>query len=310
MQHRSLPLALTGLCAAAALALSASVSSPANEQRTFATAREAAHAMLAAAEADDVPALLLLLGPEGKDVIRSGDPVEDKNNRAKFVDKAKQSLQVKINARDESHAIILIGADDYPFPIPLTRSAGRWHFDTPTGREEILARRIGSNELDAIAACNAYVDAQYDYATEDRNKNGVPEYARKLISSPGQRDGLFWPESDAPPTKFAAGVNRAMAEGYRKQNGTPTPHHGYYFRILMAQGPNAADGAIEYVQHNSMIGGFGLVAWPAEYGVSGIKTFIVNQDRVIYDKDLGPSTTANAEAIATFNPDRTWSRVR
>jgi hypothetical protein len=154
------------------------------------------------------------------------------------------------------------------------------------------------------------VDAQYDYATEDRNKNGIPEYARNLISSPGKRDGLFWPESDVPPTQFAAGVKRAESEGYTKENDTPTPYHGYYFRILMAQGPKARGGAMDYIQHGSMIGGFGLVAWPAEHGVSGVQTFLVNQDGVIYEKDLGPSTSATAEAMTTFDPDNTWRRVR
>ena len=300
-------LALTGLFAATALAFSASISRPADGQRTFATPREAAQALLAAAEANDEPALLLLLGADGNDVINSGDAVEDKNNRAMFVDKAKRSLREKIGAANPNEAIILVGADNYPFPIPLSRAAGRWYFDTPAGRTEILARRIGSNELDAIAACKAYVDAQYDYANEDRNNNGVPEYARKLISSPGQRDGLFWPGPDAPPTKFAADVSKARAAGYANQEA---PYHGYYFKILMSQGQHARGGAIDYLQHKSMIGGFGLVAWPAEYGVSGIKTFIVNQGGVVYEKNLGPSTRVNAEAMTAFDPDKTWARVR
>jgi hypothetical protein len=205
---------------------------------------------------------------------------------------------------------VLLGADAFPFPIPLAKTGDRWHFDTAAGKTEILARRIGSNELDAIAACKAYVDAQYDYAAEDRNKNGIPEYARKMISSPGKRDGLFWPESDAPPTRFAAGVKKAQEEGYRQEGETPTPYHGYNFRILMAQGPKAHGGALEYLQHGSMIGGFGLVAWPAEYGVSGIKTFLVNQDGVVFEKDLGSSTSATAIAMKVFDPDRTWRRVR
>src|SRR5262249_3321537 len=154
-------------------------------------------------------------------------------------------MKERIDPANANRARLLIGADGFPFPIPLVRTAGQWYFDTPAGKTEILARRIGSNELDAIAASKAYVDAQYDYATEDRNKNGIPEYARKLISSPGKRDGLFWPESDAPPTQFTAEVKRAQSEGYRKEGDTPTPYHGYYFRILMAQGPNARGGALE-----------------------------------------------------------------
>jgi hypothetical protein len=310
MQHKSLLPRLTLPLAVTVLAVSAWASAPGVGQRTFATPQEAAGALLVAAEADDVSALMQIFGPGADDILNSGDAVQDQNNRARFVKRAKQSLKEKINGANANHATLLIGADGYPFPVPLVRTAGRWRFDTPEGKTEILARRIGSNELDAIAACKAYVDAQYDYSTEDRNKNGIPEYARKLISSPGKRDGLFWPEADAPPTQFAAGVKRAQSEGYRKEGDTPASYHGYYFKILLAQGPKARGGALEYIQHDSMIGGFGLVAWPAAYGVSGIKTFLVNQDGVIYEQDLGASTSAAAEAITTFDPDRTWQRVR
>lgn len=310
MQRKSLSPGFTLLLVVAVLALSAWASAPATGQRTFATPQQAARALLAAAEAGDLPALTQIFGPEADQILSSGDAVADRASRARFVDKAKQSLKEKIDPANANRATLLIGADGFPFPIPLLRTAGRWYFNTEEGKHEILARRIGSNELDAIAACKAYVDAQYDYATEDRNKNGIPEYARKLISSPGKRDGLFWPESDAPPTQFAAGVKKAQSEGYQKEDNTPTPYHGYYFRILTAQGPKARGGALDYVQHGSMIGGFGLVAWPAEYGVSGIKTFLVNQDDVIYEKDLGPSTGAAVKAITVFDPDRTWRRVR
>jgi len=292
------------------LASAAWASAPAGSQRTYATPQEAAKALVVAGEADDVAALAKIFGPEADEILKSGDAVEDKNNRARFVKRAKQSLEVRINPVNANRAGLLIGADRFPFPIPLVRSAGRWHFDTPAGKTEILARRIGSNELDAIATCKAYVDAQYDYAAEDRNKNGIPEYARKLISSPGKRDGLFRPESDAPDTQFTAAVKKAQSEGYRKQGDTPTPYHGYYFRILKAQGPKARGGALEYIQHGSMIGGFGLVAWPVEYGVSGIKTFVVNQDGTIYEKDIGARTSAAAEAMMAFAQDRTWRRVR
>jgi hypothetical protein len=251
-----------------------------------------------------------IFGPEGDEILNSGDAVADRASRTRFVDRAKQSLKQKIDPANPNRATLLVGADGFPFPIPMLRTAGRWYFNTGEGKHEFLARRIGSNELDAIAACKAYVDAQYDYATEDRNKNGVPEYARKLISSPGKRDGLFWPQSDAPPTQFVAGVKKAQSEGYQKEDNAATPYHGYYFRILTAQGPKARGGALDYVQHGLMIGGFGLVAWPAEYGVSGIKTFLVNQDDVIYEKDLGPSTGAAVKAITVFDPDRTWRRVR
>jgi hypothetical protein len=295
--------------AATVLAATVLASVPGAGQRTFATPREAARALLLAAEADDVSALTKIFGPEAEEILNSGDAVADQNNRARFVKRAKQSLRERSDPANANRATLLVGADGFPFPIPLVRTAGRWHFDAPKGKNEILARRIGSNELDAIAACKAYVNAQYDYATEDRNKNGIPEYARKLISSPGKRDGLFWPASDAPPTQFASQVRRAESEGYRKEGDTPTPYHGYYFRVLLAQGPKASDGTMEYIQHGLMIGGFGLVAWPAEYGVSGIKTFLVNQDGIIYEKDLGASTSAAREAITVFDPDETWRRV-
>ncbi len=296
--------------AATVLASSLLAKAPGDGQRTFATPQEAAQALMVAAEADDLGALNKMFGPGAAEILNSGDVVEDKNNRAWFVKRAKQSLKEKISPADGNRATLLVGADGFPFPVPLVRTAGRWYFDAPAGKTEILARRIGSNELDAITTCKAYVDAQYDYASEDRNKNGVPEYARKLISSPGKRDGLFWPGPDTPPTEFAAGVKRAQSEGYRKEGELPTPYHGYYFRILTAQGPAARGGALDYLQHELMIGGFGLVAWPVEYRVSGIMTFVVNQDGVIYQKDLGSSTNAAAGAMTAFDPDKTWRRVR
>jgi DUF2950 family protein len=277
---------------------------------SFATPGQAARALLVAAEAGDVSALTQIFGPGSDEVLSSGDPVQDKNTRAQFVKRARRLLQERIDPANVNRAVLLIGADRFPFPIPLVRSGGRWHFDAAAGKTEILARRIGSNELDAIAACKAYVDAQYDYASEDRNKNGIPEYARTLISSPGKRDGLFWPESDTPPTQFGEEVKKAQSEGYRREGDKRIPYHGYYFKILLSQGPKAKGGALDYVQHGSMIGGFGLVAWPAEYRVSGIKTFIVNQDGVIYEKDLGSSTGAAVDDMTTFDPDTTWHRVR
>jgi Protein of unknown function (DUF2950) len=310
MELRSLFLRLALPFTVAVVAASAWAAPSLGEQRTFGTPREAAQALLAAAEAADVSALVAIFGQGADEILNSGDAVEDKHNLARFVKRAKQSLKERVDPANPNRANLLLGPDNFPFPIPLVRTAGRWHFDTPSGKAEILARRIGSNELDAIAACKAYVEAQYDYATEDRNQNGVPEYARRLISSPGKRDGLFWPGSDAPPTAFAENVKRAQSEGYRKEGEAPAPYHGYYFRVLLAQGPKARGGALDYIQHGSMIGGFALVAWPVDHGVSGMKTFLVNQDGVIYEKDLGPSTSTTAEAMTAFDPDSTWRRVR
>ena len=207
MQHKSLLPGVTLPLAVTALAVSVWGAALESEQRTFATPREAAQALMSAAEMGDVSALSAIFGKGADEILNSGDAVEDKNNVARFVKRAKQSLKERVDPANPNHASLLIGLDNFPFPIPLVKTAGRWHFDTPTGKAEILARRIGSNELDAIAASKAYVDAQYDYATEDRNKNGIPEYARRLISSPGKRDGLFWPGSDAPPTAFNAAIS-------------------------------------------------------------------------------------------------------
>jgi hypothetical protein len=310
MQLKFLCPGLALLFVAGLLTVSASDAAPAPTQQIFTTPWQAGRALLTAAKADDITTLMKIFGPDADEILNSGDAVTDKATRTKFVEKAKRSMIVKIDADDPNEATLLIGVDRFPFPIPLAKHAGHWYFDTKEGKTEILARRIGSNELDAIANCKAYVDAQYDYASEDRNKNGVPEYARRLISSPGKQDGLFWPEADAPPTQLAADLKRAQSEGYRKEGEAPSPYHGYYFRILTAQGPGARGGAREYIEHNLMIGGFALVAWPAEYRVSGVKTFLVNQDGIIYEKDLGTSTSTAVEKMVAFNPDSTWQRIR
>jgi len=299
-------LSFSSITLAASLTACVIAAGAALEQRTFATPRQAARALLTAAEGTDLPALKNIFGPGADDVLNSGDPVEDKNNRAQFVKKARQSMKIRLGPGAATRATLSIGADAFPFPIPLVRTDGRWRFATQAGRREILARRIGSNELDAIAACRAYVDAQYDYASEDRNHNGVPEYARKLISSPGKRDGLFWPGADAPPTQLTSDIKKAQAEGYQKG----TPYHGYYYRILLAQGQKARGGALDYVQHGEMIGGFALLAWPAEHDKSGVKSFLVNQDGVVYEKDLGEATATVAENITKFNPDPSWRKVK
>ena len=280
-------------------------------QKSFATAKEAARALLAAAEADDVAALLLLFGPGGQEIVASGDPVQDRNHRSQFVTNAKKSLKMEHDPNNPNCVRILLGKDDYPFAVPLVRTNGRWRFDTQKGKVELLARRIGSNELDAIGACSAFVGAQYEYASEDHNSNGVREYAQKLISSPGTKDGLFWPtSSDEPESPIAARVTKAIAEGYTKTGDKPVPYRGYYFRILTSQGKQAPGGAMDYLVRGMMIGGFGLIAWPAEYGISGIKTFMVNQDGVIYERDLGVNTAEIAQSMVQFNPNKTWHVLR
>ena len=285
--------------------------SSAGAQKSFATANQAAKALLAAAEADDEAALLLLFGQGGQEIVTSGDPVEDKNHRSRFAANAKKSLKLQHDPQNPNRVRILLGKDDYPFAVPIIKTNGRWRFDTPRGKLELLARRIGSNELDAIATCSAFVGAQYEYASEDHNSNGVREYAQKLISSPGTKDGLFWPaSSDESESPIAAQVTKAIAEGYTRTGDKPVPYHGYYFRILKSQGTQAPGGAKDYLVRGMMIGGFGLIAWPAEYGVSGIKTFMVNQDGVIYERDLGTNTAKVVQSMIQFNPNKTWHALR
>jgi Protein of unknown function (DUF2950) len=224
-----------------------------------------------------------------------------------------------VEAYDAGHTLVAngdtvtvrVGADDWPLPIPLVKQGERWRFDARQGREEIIARRIGRNEIYTTQTCLAYVDAQREYYAEDRNGDGILEYARQFASTAGKRDGLYWPtQPGEPPSPLGDLVARARAEGYRRSDGGgPTPYYGYLYRMLTAQGPAAPGGAYDYVVRGHMIAGFALVAFPAQYGVSGVMTFIVNHDGVVYQKDLGPSTRSIAVAMRTFNPDGTWAKV-
>jgi hypothetical protein len=269
-------------------------------QRTFGTPQEAAHALAAAAEANDTAALLKILGPEGKDIVSSGDANEDKSGRAEFARLAAEKLEIRQDEADRN--TILAGSQEWPFPIPLIRKDGVWRFDSTAGRVEVLARRIGRHELDAIEVCRGYVEAQMDYATQHHTGTTM-QYAQKIVSSPGKKDGLYWEgeRESLVPKSFAGAAAAMFAEGKK-----PVPYHGYYFHVLKAQGPDAEGGAADYVVKGEMIGGFALVAFPAEYGVSGILTFIVNQRGIVYSKDLGPNTMTLARQMTSFNPDKTW----
>jgi hypothetical protein len=273
-------------------------------QRTFSTPREAAAALVDAAEQNDTAALLKLLGPGGKDIVESGDPADDLAMHAQFAARARVRMEVHSDRDNPNRARIDVGEENWPFPVPLVREKGQWHFDAATGRIEILARRVGRNELTAIDVCRAYVEAQMQYASRDRDAHGMLKYAQKIISSPGQKDGLYEegePESLAPKS-FAA----AAAVVLQRQGVQPIPYHGYYYHLLKAQGPDAPGGALDYVVKGDMIGGFALVAWPAVYGVSGIQTLIVNHLGIVYEKDLGPQTGTLARQMTRFNPDKTW----
>ena len=278
------------------------------EPRRFRSAEAAVQALVAALRTGDTKTLLGVLGSEGRGLIVSGDPVGDRQGRERFVEAYDASHRL-VAAADT--AILHIGPDGWPFPIPLVKDEKRWRFDPRRGREEIIARRVGRNELSTMQVCLAYVDAQREYYAQDRDGDGILEYAQRFDSGAGKRDGLYWPTPPAePPSPLGNLVVSAQAKGYRRsQTAGQTPFHGYLFRILTGQGPAARDGAYDYVVNGHMIAGFGLVAFPAEYGASGVMTFIVNHDGVVYQKDLGSATGRTASTMHRFDPDATWTTV-
>ena len=296
--------ALVPVMVAALLGAAVSV---AHGQQAFKTPDDAASALAAAAKGNDMKAIVTVLGPDGEDIVSSGDEVADAETRQKFV--AAYDAKHRIAMEGDDKAIMVIGPEDFPLPIPLLRKDGMWRFDTAAGRTEILLRRIGKNELDAIQTCLAYVDAQNEYAEKDRVGASSNSYAQRIISQPGKQDGLYWPsskgEEESPLGEFIA---QATRQGYRAGAGR-TPYRGYYFKILTKQGPSAEGGKIDYVFQGRMIGGFALVAYPAEYRNSGVMTFIVNHAGIVFEKDLGPGTAKLAERMTSFNPDRTWQKT-
>jgi DUF2950 family protein len=293
--------------AGAFLILSAAQAAPQAGQQTFATPQEAAQAVIEAAERNDTAALLKAFGTNGKDIVESGDPQQDQTGRADFARLAQQKLQISQDRSNPNRAALAVGPQDWPFPVPLVRQNGRWYYDSAAGRTEILAHRIGENEVNAVEVCRGYVEAQMEYASRDRNADGVLEYAQRIASSPGKHDGLYTEGSESlVPKAFANAASADAAQGSRKADR----YHGYYFAILKAQGPDAPGGAFNYVVKGKMIGGYALVAWPAEYGVSGIQTFIVNHSGIVYKKDLGPNTPALARQITRYNPDKSWRAVK
>ncbi len=276
----------------------------------FASTADAIKALQTAVDADDSPAMRAIFGPEVSQII-SGDKVQDDQEFANFAKIMKESCTV--SNIDDSKVVLDLGSESWPFPIPLVKQKdGQWYFDTLAGKEEIINRRVGDNELNTIAIFRAYVDAQRQYASEDRDGSEVLKYAQKMKSTPGKKDGLYWdaPE-DAEQSPFGPLVANAHAEGYgpRKEGDAPQPYHGYYYKILKAQGGNVPGGAYNYVINGNMIGGFALIAWPATYGQSGIMTFVVNQQGKIYQKSLGANTAAIAKDITAYNPDKSWTQV-
>lgn len=277
-------------------------------QRDFASIDDAVGALIAAARSDDTRALVKVLGSEAEPAIDSGDRVQDRNARGRFVRayEAKHAL----SRSSTGEATLLVGADEWPFPYPLTQSNGRWRFDSAAGTEEIVNRRVGANELSTIQSCLAFVDAEREYYMRNPQRNALLQFSQKLVSTTRQKDGLYWPTTgDEPPSPLGEGFARAQGEGYFEKGASKSePFRGYIYRLLTAQGPNARGGAYSYLVDDKMIGGFALIAIPAEYGRSGVMSFIVNHDGEVFSKDLGPDTTTEAQAIQSFDPDSSWRR--
>lgn len=298
------------VCAATTLLAAAAkeeAAAPVANQKQFATAKEAADDLIKAAESYDLPALQEILGPDSTDILTSEDPVQDKLRATEFVAKAKEKEQVVVADKNPNHAVLSVGNDNWELPIPLVKNKGKWSFDTKIGREEILNRRIGANELDAISICRGFVEAQHEYAEEKHDDSKVNQYAQKIISTPGKHDGLAWKEADGSwGGPVGETVAKAIEQGYSKQG---QPYHGYYFKVLKGQGPDAPMGEMDFVVAGAMIGGFALAAAPADYRVTGVQTFIVGPDGVVYQKDLGPDTLKTFETMDRYNPDKTWKET-
>jgi hypothetical protein len=285
----------------------AAAQTPPDAQKTFATAEEAADALIAAAGTFDRDALRVILGPDADYLVAPGEPAQDRQVVMAFAEKAREKKAVVKDPNNANRATVVVGRLDWPLPIPLVREGGRWRFDADAGREETLNRRIGGNELDAIEICRGYVEAQRQYALVRHEGSPVNQYAQRIISSPGKQDGLAWRGPDGTwGGPIGENVARAIEAGYADK---ALPYHGYYFKVLKGQGQSAPLGEMDFVVNGVMIGGFALVAAPAEYGVTGLKTFIVSHDGVVYEKDFGEKTLDAFRAMERYNPDKTWTKV-
>jgi hypothetical protein len=282
---------------------------PAAKPKTFATAQQVADALIEAADKYDTAALEEIFGPEGHDIIFTGEPVRDKEAAASFAELAHKKKKV---AKDPASIgrvflVLTIGEEDWPFPVPIVKTKGKWAFDAAAGREELFRRRIGENELDAIEICRGYVEAQHEYALLKRDGSGVNQYAQRIISTPGKQDGLAWRNSDGTPGgPVGEVIARVIDQGYALK---AEPYHGYFFKVLKGQGPAAPLGEMDFVVNGVMIGGFALVASPAKHGVTGVKSFIVSHDGIVYEKDLGPDSLDIFKNMDRYNPDKTWQRT-
>jgi DUF2950 family protein len=289
------------------LSASAQVAQKTVAQKTFDTPQAAADALVQAAGAFDVPALLDILGQGSRDLVVSQDPVSDKTRANDFAALAREKQSINLDPKSPNRAELVVGNNEWPLPIPLVKRNGKWLYDSNAGRSEILLRRIGENELDAIAVCRGFVEAQHDYASEKHDGSELNEYAQRIISTPGKHDGLAWQNPDGSwAGPVGEEIAKALAQGYSKDL---QPYHGYYFKVLKGQGPAALMGQLNFVVKGAMIGGFALAAAPAQYRVSGVKTFIVSHEGVVYEKDLGPNTLKTFETMETYNPDKTWQET-
>jgi len=275
--------------------------------KTFDTPQQGADALVDAAEKFDVDALEEIFGPDGDDVVFSGDYAQDRQRALDFATQAHEKKSVSVDPKTGNRAFLIVGDEDWPFPVPLVKGNGKWYFDAKAGRQELFYRRIGSNELDAIDICHGYVDAQYEYAYQKRDEYAVNQYAQHIISTTGKQDGLAWQNPDGTwGGPIGEEIARAIEQGYVSSG---QPYHGYFFKILKGQGPAAPLGEMDYVVEGVMIGGFALVAAPAEYGETGLKTFMVSQDGVVYQKDFGSASLSEFMKMQRFNPDSTWTPV-
>ena len=281
---------------------------PAAQQKQFETPDQAADALIQVAASSDLTGAKEILGPDAEDLVNSEDPVMDKNRALAFANKAKEKKSIETDKKDPNRAILVVGKDDFPLPIPIVKQKGKWSFDTKVGREEIINRRVGANELNAIEICRGFVEAQHEYAAEKHDDSKVNQYAQRVLSTAGKHDGLAWQNPDGTwAGPVGEEVAKALEEGYVAQGGKP--YHGYYFKVLKGQGPAAPMGEMDFVVGGAMIGGFALAAAPAEYRVTGVKTFIVGPDGIVYEKDLGPDALKTFQAMDRYNPDKTWQET-
>ena len=306
--QRTMTSVVSVIGAALCMSLAATVVAAPVSVKTFESPQRAADALVAAAETFDTQTLAQLFGPAFKEIVLTGEAGRDRQGAAEFATKAREKMRVSVDRRTGARAFVLVGDDDWPFPIPLVKRGARWSFDAAAGRQEMLQRRIGANELDAIQICHGYVEAQHEYALQTREGFDVNQYAQRIISTPGTQDGLAWKNADGTwGGPVGEDIARVIAQGYTNRT---EPYHGYFFKVLKGQGPAAPLGQMDFVVNGVMIGGFALVAAPARYDVSGVKTFLVSHDGVVYEKDLGPTTLDQFTKMERFNPDKSWTPVQ